>query len=319
VDIKLLIGIINRPWFIEPRSAQHYAEYAANLFRGNSVPLSDRRIQYGEGFNDDRNVLFRVNKDGVTDRKGEVQVIRVNYPIAKYDLCGDPGSQSLQQIIKSVTADPSIRCTVLWMDCPGGQVDGTEALADVIKKANAEKPIVTYSDRMICSGGYWLAANTSEIIVHGANNGWNAVVGSIGTMASWEDLSGKYEKEGIRVHYVFADKSKDKWADFFKRNSGDDDAYNQLKMELNGINDSFLAAINSARGNKLSDKEDVLTGKTYNASDSLKYGLIDTIGDFQLAVKHALRLAAQVQIQQKQTQNSYSMKFPKTAAAAKAD
>lgn len=305
---------MNRPWFIEPSAAQQYSEYAATLFRTGSVPIFDRRQSYSTWLGDDRGPVFRVNETAAIDLAGAVQVIRINYPIAKYDLCNNPGTQSVQQIIQSANTDPSIRSIVIWYDSPGGQVDGTEALANVIKAS--AKPIITYCDYMLCSAAYWLGSSAIEIIVHGANAGLNAVVGSIGTMAYWEDKSAKYEKEGIKVHTVFATQSKDKWAKNIKMNSGDEDAYTALIEELDGLNNTFTNAVKINRAGKLSpDKEDVLTGKTYNANDSLQYGLIDKIGDFQYAVKRSLQLAKQKQEQV----NSHSMKFPKTMSAAKAE
>lgn len=314
MNIKALLGIVNRPWFIEPGAAHYYSNYASSIFRGIDVPQADRRFQYNED-NDDRRPLFRVNKSGVPDPNGEIQVIRVIGPIAKYDLCGTPGTQSFQQIIYAANLDPSISSIVIWFDSPGGQVDGTESLANAIKASS--KVIVAYSDSMICSAAYWLASSAKEIVVHGANDGWNAKIGSIGTMCYWEDYSGKYEKEGIKVHTVFATKSKDKWGDYFKRNSSDDDAYNKLISELDGLNESFLSAVSNNRNGKLHlDKEDVLSGKTYNAKDALSFGLIDFIADFQYAIERAQFLTEQ---QSNSTPNLINMVFPRTMTAANSD
>lgn len=316
MEIKSLIGILNRPWFIEPSSAQQYSEYAATLFRTGSVPVFDPRQSYSTWSGDDRGPVFRVNENAAIDNVGVVQVIRINYAIAKYDICGNPGTQSVQQIIQSANVDPSIRSIVLWFDSPGGQVDGTEALANVIKASS--KPIITYCDYMLCSAAYWLGSSAMEIVVHGANAGLNAVIGSIGTMAYWEDKSGVYEKEGIKVHTVFATQSKDKWAKNFKINSGSEDAYTELIEELDGLNSTFTSAVKINRAGKLLlDKEDVLTGKTYNANDSLQYGLIDSIGDFEYAVKRSLHLSKQSATQEIQKTNI--MKFPKTMSAANSD
>jgi protease-4 len=302
---------------MEPAAARQYVDYAAALFRGGSVPVTDRRYQYSYN-NDDRLPVFRVNELAHADPKGAVQIIRVNYPIAKYDLCGSPGTQSLQQIIQSCNSDSTIKSMVIWYDSPGGQVDGTEALANIIKSSS--KPIISYSDCMMCSAAYWLGCSGSEIIVHGSNDGLNAIVGSIGTMSYWEDMSGKYEKDGIKVHTVFASKSKDKWAEQYKRNSGDEDAYDNLISELDGLNNTFLSAVRKNREGKLRlDKEDVLTGKTYNAKDALQYGLIDKIGDFEFAVRRSLQLAKQQLLISPEEYKSINMVFPKTMKAACAD
>jgi protease-4 len=311
MDIKALLSIINRPWFIEPTQAQHYVDFAAQMLRTGSVPGGDKRGFYSDAKGLDFGPIFRVDEVGNLTKDGPVQVIRINYPIAKYDFCGDPGTQTLQQLIAAGNADKSVQSFVLWLDSPGGQVDGTEALANTIE--SSPKPIIGYSDHMMYSAAYWLGCSTRELIVHGANNGWNAGVGSIGTMCMWEDRSGKYEQEGIKIHTVFATESTDKWGDHFERNNGN---YTRLIQELDGINSTFIAAVKKNRGGKLNlAQENVLTGKTYNAKEAMKYGLIDKIGDFQYAVKRSLQFS-----RQKSTQTQENMaKFPKTFAAAKAD
>jgi len=307
VNIKLLIGIINRPWFIEPSAAMEYAGIAADLIRTGSMPGGDKRNFYSDRFGLDLGPAFRVNDKGDMVKDGPVQVFKINYPIAKYDYCGDPGTQTMQQLIASADSDPTVKSIVLWLDSPGGQVDGTEALANTVKAV--KKPVVAYTDGLLASAAYWIGSSANEIISQGSNNGWNETIGSIGTMAMWKDESGKYEKEGIKVHTVFATDSTDKWGNYFAAQKGD---YTRLKQELDGLNNTFLDAVKSNRQGKINlDKENVLTGKTYNTKEALKYGLIDRIGNFQSAIKRSLSLS------KKQELNT--MAFDKTLAVAKAE
>jgi len=315
MDIKLLLSILNRPWFIEPGQAQMYAELAAGILRTGSMPSSDKRKFYGDGGAYGFGKVFRVDEKGTVSATGKVQVIRMNYPVAKYDFCGDPGTQSVQQFIQAANEDDGISSIVLWVDSPGGQVDGTDALAASVKKS--AKPIVAYSDGMICSAMYWVSSAAAEIIVHGDKNGFYSSIGSIGTMARWMDMSGHYEKEGVKVHTVFATASKDKWGTFLSANAGN---YEGLIQELDEINNTFLSAVKANRSGKIDlSKEDVLTGKTYNANNALKFGLIDKIGDFQFAVKRSLQLARGASNTRNNSQKNTMAKFPKTLAAAKAE
>jgi protease-4 len=307
VNVKLLIGILGRPWFIEPSAAAEYAGMAADLLRTGSMPAADKRKFYSDHLGLDFGPSFRVNEMGQLQKDGPVQVFRMNYPIAKYDYCGDPGSQTMQQLIAAADADPSVKSMVLWIDSPGGQVDGTEALANTVKAV--QKPVVAYTDGLMASAAYWIGSSANEIISQGSNNGWNETIGSIGTMAMWMDQSGKYEKEGIKVHTVFATESTDKWGNFFAAQKGD---YSRLVKELDGLNETFLNAVKTNRAGKLNlDKENVLTGKTYNTKEALKNGLIDRIGNFQYAVKRSLSLYKK--------QQANPMAFTQTLAAAKAD
>jgi len=308
MNVKLLIGILARPWFIEPTAAADYAGIAADLLRTGAMPAADKRGLYSDRLGLDFGPTFRVNEKGDLQKDGPVQVFRINYPIAKYDYCGDPGSQTMQQLIAAADADPTVKSMVLWLDSPGGQVDGTEALANTVK--SAKKPVVSYTDGLLASAAYWIGSSANEVISSGSNNGWNETIGSIGTMAMWMDQSGKYEKEGIKVHTVFATESKDKWGNFFAAQKGD---YTRVIQELDGLNETFLNAVKANRAGKIDlQKENVLTGKTYNSKEALKYGLIDRIGTFQYAVKRSLSLY-------NKQQQANTMAFQKTLTAAKAE
>jgi protease-4 len=281
VEISQLLSILNRPWMIELDAAHHWAGIAHEMiFNGKplaSVPTTDRRYYNG---------MYRVNPAGAVDGNGVIQVISVNGPIAKYDFCGTAGSKALQQAIRAANMDTSVLAIVLDIDSPGGQVDGTDNLAREIKASI--KPVIAFVNGMMCSAAYWIGSAANEIIVDVANDGFNACIGSIGTIAMWKDYSKQEENAGIKTHIVTADASSDKNKLFQKANTGD---YSDITKILNSLNDTFLAAVKANRGDKLSDKENVLTGKTYNGKEAIKYGLADRFGNFQQAVSRAYFLS----------------------------
>lgn len=301
-----------KPWLMEPGAATVYANAFVDMLQSGGLPAVDKRPLYTDTYNGtDRGYAFRVNAKGSLDENGVIQVLRINGPILKQDYCGAPGSQTFQQLLAAANADDGINGTVLWMDSPGGQVDGTEAFANAI--AASEKPVVTYADGTLCSAAYWIASASRQIITAGANNGWNDTIGSIGTMAIFKDDAAKMEKEGVKVNLIFADASTDKWGDIFKIKSGD---FTRIKAELNGINDTFLAAVKKNRAGLLAlDKENVLTGKTYNAKEAIRYGLVDKIGTFTDAVKAAVNFSKA----QKSKINSRMEPFKQTLVASKGD
>lgn len=285
---------------MEPTRAQYWARVVNNILnKGADMPDIDKRIP---GFinADDFTCDFRLNEDmTVNNASGPVQVFRMNAPIAKYDYCGDPGSQTWIQMIAAAEKDPTVSSIILWMDSPGGQVDGTEALANKVK--NCTKPVIAYIDGMACSAAYWIASGANELIADGANNGWNSTIGSIGTMCCYKQSTvTKDGNGGVIVSdeeesnvLVFADDSTDKWKDYFDVMSGN---YERIKQELNGINDTFKAAV---KANRAGVNDTTLTGKTYNAKEAIKNGLIDSTGTLADAVKRAVSLGKKSQKQQK--------------------
>lgn len=290
---------------MEPAQAAHWANVASSFIRTGSLPVADKRKYYTDRA--DFGYLFRVDGKGNVNQEGPVQVIRLDSPIAKYDYCGAPGSQTLQQLIAAADADSTVSSILLWIDSPGGQADGVEALSNTIR--SAKKPVIAYTDGMMASASYWIGSAAKEIIASGDNGGWNNTIGSIGTMVMFKDDSAKLEKEGVKVHTIFATESKDKWGDYREMQSGN---YTKIIEVLDGYNTSFLNAVKQNRAGKLDlEAENVLTGKTYNAKKALKFGLIDRIGNFQQAVTRCMHYSKQQSLL-----NTNTMAFENTIKAS---
>lgn len=301
---------------MEPVSANHYAGIVSNMITTGAVPSFDKRKKYNSSDKDeetDYGFTYRISEDGKVQKGGAIQVFVLSEPISKYDFCGAPGSLSYMQMLQAAYDDETVKGVLLWVDSPGGQVDGTEAFANMVKAAN--KPIVAFADSLMASAAYWIGSAANEVIATDANNGYNATIGSIGTMCRMVDHRGNMEKNGYKEHLVFADASSDKWGDWFKVMGGD---YTDLKASLNNLNDTFLAAVKANRAGKLKlNKENVLTGKTYTADDAIAYGLADYKGDFGFALG---RLNTLIKKQKKQSlKMNNTQRFQNTLAAAQAE
>jgi signal peptide peptidase SppA len=98
-------------------------------------------------------------------------------------------AQSLRQAVK--TKPPAI---LLDIDSPGGSVRGLEELAQEVYAARRSTRIVAAANACAASAAYCIAAQADAIFVTPSGE-----VGSIGAIATHADLSGAYEKEGIRV------------------------------------------------------------------------------------------------------------------------
>ena len=84
------------------------------------------------------------------------------------------------------------------VDSPGGQVTGTDLLAEAIK--NSATPIVAYIEGMAASAAYWIISGASKIV---ASSDLDRI-GSIGTMLMVEDLKPFFEAQGVKFHEVYA-------------------------------------------------------------------------------------------------------------------
>lgn len=278
---------------MEPAAAEKWALIALDLLHPEAVsnPISNWAPDESKPFT-----------------KNGVYVLPVNGPLMKNENCDSPGTSNMLASMQQAMADPNVEAIVLQIDSPGGTVDGTKVFADAIKASS--KPVVAYVDGMMASAAMWIGSSASMIIASTATD----IVGSIGTMMQWADFTEAYKQKGIKVHTATATQSTDK-----NRLIADATAtgnYTELaKQLLDPVNEQFTAAIKTNRAGKLSENENVLTGKTYMAKDAIKHGLVDKIGTLDMAIKTAKNLAA--------TKNKMNMEknsvFQNTLLAAKAE
>lgn len=313
MDIKVLLSAFGRPWMISP---DHIHGYIAVLDR---LIMRDSTLDLAAEFAKENkpDFSYRVNAKGErmsagSKSRSSIAVIEFVGAVMKQDYCGTPGTQTLAQMLDQANADPSVSGIILYVDSPGGSVDGTSAFASAIQ--NSQKPVVAYVSGLMASAALWIGSGAKYRI---ASSGTD-MIGSIGTVARWADWSKFYEQNGIAIHEVYATKSTNKNIESREaagRNEKKVTNYAPLISNvLDPLNEEFLAAVKQSMPNA---DEEVYTGAIYTAKTALEKGLIDKIGSFQDAIDKVLELSQSTQ--SKKTTMSETKKFPKALAASKAE
>jgi protease-4 len=236
--------------------------------------------------------------------EGSISVLKIKNVLVKPDYYG-LGMSSLGKIHKSADAHPNIVGHVLFIDSPGGTVDGTEEFAQIIK--SSLKPVVVFVDGLMASAAYWIGSSAQKIIL----NGKTARVGSVGTMLGVADFNGILEKYGAKFHNVRATDSSEKNEAFYQLMQGN---YKPVREEvLDPLNDVFLSSVDENRNGKV--KKTALKGKTFIGESAIEQGLADSIGTFEDAVKAASELANQSKSNNK-TKNTMKLNKNLVAIAA---
>ena len=108
--------------------------------------------------------------------------------------------------IDNLMEDSDNKGILLYVDSPGGAVYESEELHDKLieYKETTGRPIWTYMAHYAASGGYMTSVTGDKIY---ANK--NTVTGSIGVIMSGYDMSGLYEKLGIRYVSITSGVNKD--------------------------------------------------------------------------------------------------------------
>ncbi len=134
--------------------------------------------------------------DGIAFQNIEGELV----PKASYldTICGFTSTFSKHQEFNELVDNPKVKMIVQYHDCPGGGAIGIPEFADSIRKC--EKPVIAFTDHVMCSASYYLASGANEI--------WatpSARVGSIGAVMSMVKVT---ETKGIKVKYYSAGKGK---------------------------------------------------------------------------------------------------------------
>lgn len=189
-------------------------------------------------------------------------------PIVKYSTWSILGTSTMQSILKNIDRNPNVSGVLFNIDSGGGQVSGTAEFADFISKM--EKPTMSFTSEMQCSAAEWIASACKYKVA----SPFASHIGSIGTFMSFQDFSAMFEKWGAKIYEIYAPQSTDKNFDFKELMKGNQKPYQE---RLAAITDDFISTIKANYGENLTDDGHVFKGRTYNAQDALKIGLVDEI------------------------------------------
>lgn len=160
---------------------------------------------------------------------------------------------------------------LLYVDSPGGTVYESEELYQKLNeyKDATGRPIWGYMAHYAASGGYYVSMAADNIYANP-----NTVTGSIGVIMAGYDLSGLYEKLGIRYVSITSGKNKDS-------SKLDED---QIAIYQTQVDESFGRFVDIvADGREMSSDEvkKLADGRTYTAKQAKENGLIDDISLYE--------------------------------------
>jgi protease-4 len=93
--------------------------------------------------------------------------------------------------------DSRARAVILDIDSPGGTTEGSERLYEEIRRVAEKKPTVAVVGAIGASGAYITALAADRIFVR-----QNSLVGSIGVLAQYPNVSGLLDKLGVKYETI---------------------------------------------------------------------------------------------------------------------
>lgn len=178
----------------------------------------------------------------------------------------------LRRDLQVALDDPSISGIALVIDSPGGEVNGVGEFAKAVYEARGVKPVTAFVSGMAASGGYWIAAAASEIVVSD-----EALLGSIGVVSSFMDTSLRDERLGIKRVEIVSSMAPGKRPDITS-----DDGKAQILKVLDDLHQVFASAIATYRGVKVDTVNTKFgRGGLEVGANAVAAGMADRIGTLE--------------------------------------
>lgn len=271
-------------WLMHRPSAEAYLPAAARLLAGEQVSFYDTPARKVYAYN---NTVGRSpnceHYDIAKAPAGSVLVIPIRGAIMKSDgYCGEMGTESMMRLMRKAERMDNIAGYLLEIDSGGGEATNIETTANFIRTF-VQKPVVAHITGICASAAYWMAAAADKVYAAQGTN-W---IGSIGAMFTMMDYREALEKEGVKLHEIYATQSSLKNDAFKAARDGD---YDKLRANmLDPMAESFIQGVKKYR-QELSE-DDAYKGKLYSAFAALTIGMIDDIMPYDASVQTVISLA----------------------------
>lgn len=283
--LSLVSEIRKGLWAIDVSNLGAYIPFVNNLIAGNEVKFTGevKAASLLEVLDDSGNAR-RPNSQGVVDVPANsiAQVTMQGEIIKSGDMCVY-GADDIVEALDAANNNPNIDSIVFNIDGPGGAVAAIDVFRDF--KARKKKPIVGLLGDAL-SLHYWTAVELCDFLI--SDGDVSPRFGSVGVVFSAVDASKAMEEKGLVKIEVYAPESEHKNLAFINALKGD---FKMLQDEyLSPLAVMFQGSVRGGRPN-LKEEEGVLSGKTFYAREALRLGMIDAIGNKQMAIAKAKGLA----------------------------
>jgi len=196
-----ILDIVTSPWAIVPEKLVEIQEIYMTHLRGEKIDIAAVEARIGKKL-ENQVKTYEVENGVATVYVEGIIAKRMNFFM---QISGGTSTQLLERDIKEALQDPKVDSILLYIDSPGGAVDGTQEISQEIFKARGKgKPIVAFTDGMMASAAYWIGAAADRSYISGNTT----QVGSIGVVARHLDVSKYEEKLGFKTSEITAGRYK---------------------------------------------------------------------------------------------------------------
>ncbi|MBZ9916254.1 MULTISPECIES: signal peptide peptidase SppA [unclassified Mesorhizobium] len=172
--------------------------------------------------------------------------------------------------LEAIRKSPRVKGVILAIDSPGGTTVGGESIYEEVRKLAADKPVAAEVGTLAASAGYMIASATDHIVARKTS-----IVGSIGVLIQYPDVSGLMDKLGVKLEEVKSSPLKASPSPFKPTN--DDERAMVRKLILDSY-DWFVGIVAERRKMTREQALALADGSIFTGRQGVSNGLIDAVG-----------------------------------------
>ena len=186
------------------------------------------------------------------------------------------GSESTAKLMKRVGDSSAVQGVIVSINSPGGTTTGSEELFRNLRQLAGKKPVVAFVDGTAASGAYITAIAADHIVARET-----ALIGSIGVLFQYPDLSGLLDKVGVKVESVKSSPLKAEPSGFTPTSP---EARAALAAVVGDTYAWFKGLVAERRGMDAGQIATVSDGRVFSGRQSVPLKLVDELGSERQAV-----------------------------------
>ena len=222
-------------------------------------------------------LIVAVGAVGYRVRAGDTGGFAVRPQIARISVSGFiAGSEATAKLMKRVGESDAVKGVVVSINSPGGTTTGSEEIFRNLRALAAKKPIVAFVDGTAASGAYITAIAADHIVARETS-----LVGSIGVLFQYPDVSGLLDKVGVKVESVKSSPLKAEPSGFTPTSP---EARAALAAVVGDTYAWFKGLVAERRGMDPAQLSTVSDGRVFSGRQSVPLKLVDELGGERQAV-----------------------------------
>lgn len=186
-------------------------------------------------------------------------------------MSGGLSTEQFGREFSSLASNPAVKSILIETHSPGGQVWGTQELADLIFSARESgKRVISVANSMMASAALWTATAASKVYVTPGGE-----MGSMGVVTMHQDHSKAEENEGVKTTIIAVPAAKVEGHPYAPL---DEEVAARLTAEVEDTYNTFAKAMARNRGVSVeAAKANFGGGRMLSAKESVKAGLADGV------------------------------------------